>query len=95
MMNMAEWLTIICLPLAILSDCSQLKSEFEQPAQCTSEIVEIVKTVSEVKTIDDLPPAIRSKIETDMFGSALLAWLFLGLIFYAVKSFVSNRRRGW
>lgn len=94
-MNTAEWFTIICLPLAVLSDCSQLKTEFEQPAQCTSEIVEIVKTVSEVKTIDDLPPAIRSKIEADMFGSAFIAWLFLGLIAYGIKSFFTNRRRGW
>ena len=94
-MNFAEWSTIICLPLAVMSDCSQLKSELEPPMQCTSEIVEVVKVVSDVKTLDDLPEPIKKKITTDAFGSAFIAWLFIGLAIYGIKSFFSNRQRRW
>ena len=92
-MNLSEVATLVCLPLAILSDCSQLKSEFNPPAQCTSEIVEVVKVVSDVRTLDDLPMPIKEKITTDAFGSAFIAWLFVGLIVYAVKSFFEKRGR--
>ena len=93
-MNFAEWSTILCLPLAIYSDFSQVKTEFKpQPLQC--EPVEIVKIVSDVKTLDDLPQPIKERITTDALGQAFIAWLFLGLIVYAIKSFFSNKRRGW
>ena len=92
-MNLSEIATLVFLPLAILSDCSQLKSEFNQPVQCTP--IEVVKIASDIKTLDDLPMPIKKKITTDAFGSAFIAWLFIGLIVYAVKSFITNRRRGW
>ena len=92
-MNFAEWSTIICLPLAIYSDFSQVKSEFNSPVQCTP--VEIVKVVSDVRTLDDLPQPIKEKITTDAFGSAFVAWLFIGLVIYTIKSFFSNKRQEW
>ena len=94
-MNFAEWSTVICLPLAIYSDYSQVKSEFKPPVQCAPEVIKIVKVVSDVRTLDDLPLPIKEKITTDAFGQAFIAWLFVGLIVYAVKSFITNRRRGW
>ena len=96
-MNFAEWVTLICLPLAVFSDYSQVKSEFKPPVQCTPEIVEVVKVISDVRTLDDLPLPIKEKITTDALGQAFIAWLFIGLIVFAIKSFFFNRsdRRGW
>lgn len=94
-MNFAEWSTVIFLPLAVISDLSQLSNASVQANSCeTLKVVEVkqVKVVSDIQSFEDLPESIKNQLTNEAFGSAFVIWLLLGLVVYAVKTIFFPKR---
>ena len=61
-MNLAEWSTIVFLPLAVMSDCSQLKSEF-YPTQSHPVVVQTQAHRTATPVIQHQDDAIDNVVE--------------------------------